>query len=204
MLAHLHRCQLLTQPNLGEGGVARKVLQDRCRPSWQSPRGLRNALTDRRPDRPPRRRGLEASISFTSLRPPPRASQVLEAVRNVSEGLRKPWETLRNFAAKCLEASGILDERTMNERCSKTRCSRVLFIHLSFIKISGSFQKLCAKLRKVSQGLRKLSGIFLTAYGPRDGPGKETPTGEGIPTPQVVLHVQLPEPPRERRVSQEH
>jgi len=47
MLAHLHRCQLLTQPNLGEGGVARKVLQDRCRPSWQSPRGLRNALTER-------------------------------------------------------------------------------------------------------------------------------------------------------------
>ena len=46
MLAHLHRCQLLTQPNLGEGGVARKVLQDRCRPSWQSPQGLRNALTD--------------------------------------------------------------------------------------------------------------------------------------------------------------
>ena len=49
MLAHLHRCQLLTQPNLGEGGVARKVLQDRCRPSWQSPRGLRNALTDAPP-----------------------------------------------------------------------------------------------------------------------------------------------------------
>ena len=65
-----------------------------------------------------------------------------------------------------------------------------VFEHRSFIvrssRIPEASRHFAAKLRKVSQGLRKLSGIFLTAYGPRDGPGKETPTGEGIPMPQRV------------------
>ena len=30
----------------GGGGVGRKVLQDRCRPSWQSPRGLQQPVPD--------------------------------------------------------------------------------------------------------------------------------------------------------------
>ena len=64
------------------------------------------------------------------------------------------------------------------------------FEHRSFIvrssRIPEASRHFAAKLRKVSQGLRKLSGIFLTAYGPRAGPGKETSTGEGIPTPQHV------------------
>ena len=38
-----------------------------------------------------------------------------------------------------------------------------IVIHRPFIKESGSLWKLCAKLRKVSQGFRKPSKTFLTA-----------------------------------------